>query len=367
MDQVDVCGFEVLAESFLNAASSDEVLARVVVATEALVPNADLVSVTVHDEDGGLSTPVASAAEAERLDRIQFRLREGPCVDATGSAGNCVFVPDLTAARQWPRFAPAAAERGLESLLAVPIRVSSPGPGPAPHSALNVYSRHRLAEAACRTARLVASHGGLALAAVEALVNGERRADQLRAAVQSRDVIGQAKGLLMERHGLTGTEAFQTLSHASQHLNIKLFALAETLVAGHALALAVPAPPGTARMDPETRQLHIKALNERIQAAYERAELAAARRAGLARGLPDPASAEQAQRHSEQAARALRESLERRAQALTSAAAAHEILARQLETHAARRLSDLGVAAWHRAQAAHDRDQARTLAAGADA
>ena len=53
---------------------------------------------------------------------------------------------------------------------------------------------------------------------------------QLRQALQSRDVIGQAKGILMERRGISADEAFDVLRRASQSLNIKLTTVAQTLV-----------------------------------------------------------------------------------------------------------------------------------------
>jgi len=52
----------------------------------------------------------------------------------------------------------------------------------------------------------------------------------LRLAVVNRDVIGQAKGILMERHGLGAEEAFQRLVTMSQHANIKLHDVAQNLV-----------------------------------------------------------------------------------------------------------------------------------------
>ena len=64
-----------------------------------------------------------------------------------------------------------------------------------------------------------------ALALADAL-----RAEQMRAAVIDRELIGQAKGILMERHRITADAAFALLAEASQHKNVKLTEVAAHLV-----------------------------------------------------------------------------------------------------------------------------------------
>jgi hypothetical protein len=81
---------------------------------------------------------------------------------------------------------------------------------------------------------VLAAHTSIALAAVLARNAAEREKAQLRRAIRSRDVIGQAKGLLMERRGVGEDEAFAILREASQSLNIKLAVIAESLANGEA-------------------------------------------------------------------------------------------------------------------------------------
>ena len=76
---------------------------------------------------------------------------------------------------------------------------------------------------------MFATHAAVALRGAQAVEAAELRATQLAEAVRSRDVIGQAKGILMERRGLTADEAFDTLRRTSQDLNVKLRDLAQTL------------------------------------------------------------------------------------------------------------------------------------------
>jgi GAF domain-containing protein len=101
--------------------------------------------------------------------------------------------------------------------------------------ALNVYSRRRLGftSADRDIALLLATHASLALANVQANDNAALQAAHLRKAIESRDVIGQAKGILMSRRGIGAEEAFQILRRVSQDLNVKLANLAQTLAERH--------------------------------------------------------------------------------------------------------------------------------------
>jgi AmiR/NasT family two-component response regulator len=83
-------------------------------------------------------------------------------------------------------------------------------------------------------ALLLAAYASLAVADTAAVSRSELTVTQLRRAIASRDVIGQAKGILMERRGLTADEAFDTLRRTSQELNIKLRDLASTLARNRA-------------------------------------------------------------------------------------------------------------------------------------
>ncbi len=77
---------------------------------------------------------------------------------------------------------------------------------------------------------VLAAHASAALAATMAAMSAEVEAAQLRQALESRDVIGQAKGILMERRKISADEAFSVLRPASQSLNVKLAQVAQTFV-----------------------------------------------------------------------------------------------------------------------------------------
>lgn len=130
--------FLALAVALVDSSTVRGVLLRVVEAARVVVPGADLVSVTLRTS-GGFHTPVETDALATRLD--EYRLDDGPCVDATRRSGlGLTFCPDLAGSLRFPTFGPAAAELGVHSVLAVGLFPDGDGPR---MGALNLYSHRR--------------------------------------------------------------------------------------------------------------------------------------------------------------------------------------------------------------------------------
>ncbi|GAA4886374.1 ANTAR domain-containing protein [Actinomycetospora straminea] len=207
------------------------VVERVVDAARAIVPGADVVSVVLRNPDGRLDTVAASHDVAFKADALQDEVGEGPSHTAMHRSGVGTSMGHLTGAdASWPTFGRQAAEGlGLGAVLSTGM---FPGGEPPRFGALNFYSwTSDGLDAADRDHALVlAAHAATAIAAVQARTAAELREAQLREALKSRDVIGQAKGVLMERRGLTSDEAFDLLRRTSQDLNVKLREVAETLV-----------------------------------------------------------------------------------------------------------------------------------------
>ncbi|HEY0450846.1 ANTAR domain-containing protein [Actinophytocola sp.] len=226
--------FAVLTRRLLDASSVAEVLDHVVRAAYHVVPGADLVSITLRSADGTFHTPAETEPVASELDQLQYTTGEGPCVAAALPTGPAHMRCDNLALEPvWPRFGPAAAAHGVHAVLAVALL---PYATPPRYSgALNIYSRvpGALGADAHEAALLLATHASLALADTMAVTQAELLAVQLRAAVDSRDVIGQAKGILMNRRGITADEAFDQLRRVSQDLNVKLADLAQVLATRH--------------------------------------------------------------------------------------------------------------------------------------
>ncbi len=226
--------FVELTRLLLAASTPAQVLQQIMDAAYRVVPGADLVSITLRAPDGTFHTPVSTGEVALELDEVQYRAGTGPCVDtaADGSPGH-VRSDDLANEMRWPDFSRAAVRHGFASILST-LLVPDAKPPRLP-GALNIYSRRPDAFGAVArdTALLLATHGSLALAATSAVSRAELESSHLRRAVESRDVIGQAKGILMQRRGLTADEAFDLLRRTSQDLNVKLAELAATLATRH--------------------------------------------------------------------------------------------------------------------------------------
>ena len=120
---------------------------------------------------------------------------------------------------RWPRFAPRAADLGVGSMLCFQLFVDGDNLG-----ALNLLSPEARAFGAdaLSVGLLFATHAAVAL-------SGARREDQTRMALDTRDLIGQAKGILMERYRLTPDQAFSLLVRVSQHTHVKVRDLAQQL------------------------------------------------------------------------------------------------------------------------------------------
>ena len=223
-----------LADALFNAPLDRGVVAvveRVADAAHRVVPGADIVSVVLRGPDGGLDTVASSHPVAQQADALQDELGEGPSHtamqrDGVGASMHRMLEPS----GPWPAFGVrAAADLQLGAALSTGM---FPGGAPPRFGALNFYSwTPDGLDAADRDHALVlAAHAATAVAAVQGRTAAELRESQLREALQSRDVIGQAKGVLMERRGLTADEAFDVLRRTSQDLNVKLREVAETLV-----------------------------------------------------------------------------------------------------------------------------------------
>ncbi|MHA7283896.1 GAF and ANTAR domain-containing protein [Arthrobacter sp. TMS2-4] len=208
-----------LARSLQQEPDADAVLAGFVHAALELVPGVDEGSVSVVLGRKNIGSRGASGSLPARVDALQMETGEGPCLEAAYEH-RTVRVPDMAHEERWPLFAERATEAGAKGMLSIQLWVEGDDLG-----ALNLYSyeANAFTDESENIGLLVASHAAVAFAEAE-------KSRQLHAAVDSRDVIGQAKGILMERHKITGAQAFIVLSMASQHSNTKLRDVADYLI-----------------------------------------------------------------------------------------------------------------------------------------
>ena len=209
--------FDELGRITLAEHSLESVVRTVTELTARVLPGEPTASVTIL-RGGRASTVASSGSLALELDEEQYRLGAGPCLSAAAT-GQPSEIADTRTDQQWPEFAALAAEAGCDSMVSYPLpgqeRVSG---------ALNVYAR-QLTTADQRTRDLLARLTAYAVVPVSNMYLYEaavERAEHLQSALDSRAVIDQAKGILMERFRLTPDAAFQALTRVSMETNTKV-------------------------------------------------------------------------------------------------------------------------------------------------
>jgi GAF domain-containing protein len=205
----------------INAPTSlEQTLRTIAEVARNSVPGFDHVGISTLTNKGKVETRAFTGDLVPRLDDLQYGLGEGPCVD-TLRGDEVVAAPDIRHDRRWPRYAPEAEALGVRSQLAVRLHLESG----ATLGGINFYSTisDDVTADAAGLARLFATHSAIALG------HAQERAT-LNEALQTRKVIGQAIGLLMERYAMNEDRAFAFLVRASSHANIKLRAIAQGLV-----------------------------------------------------------------------------------------------------------------------------------------
>ncbi|MDX6301226.1 MAG: hypothetical protein QOF53_2440 [Nocardioidaceae bacterium] len=199
--------------------SLDETLQTIVEVACNSVPGFDQVGIATLHKNGEVETRAFTGDLVQRLDEIQYGLREGPC-SAALQGTHVVSVSSLRDETRWPRYIPQARSAGVRSQMAVKLYLDQGTLG-----GINFYSTiaDDVSNDAQALARLFATHSAIALGHAH-----ER--ENLNEGLQTRKIIGQAIGILMERYEINEDRAFAFLVRASSHRNIKLRSIAQELV-----------------------------------------------------------------------------------------------------------------------------------------
>lgn len=198
----------------------DESLRSLVATAVDAVPGAMYAGITKVDGSGLVSSVASTHEYAAILDDVQQRVGEGPCLSAAWT-GHMVAIADLADDDRWPKYREAAvACTPVRSVLSFELHTEGKS-----LAALNFLAESSDAFTAdsIEVGIVYATHATLAW-------NSLHREQQFRSALASRDVIGQAKGILMERYDINAIEAFDLLRRLSQEDNIKLAEIAERVV-----------------------------------------------------------------------------------------------------------------------------------------
>ncbi len=207
-----------IAEILIAEAGPQATLQRIVLLAVETIDGCEHAGISVI-EGKQVTSPASSDEVPAVVDMIQSQTGEGPCVDAIKE--HQVFQTGrLSQEKRWPSFTPrAVAESGIESILS--LRLFAEGT----MGALNLYSTQPDAfdDRDVAIATVFAAHAAVAWSTSQMIEN-------LKSGMVTRQLIGQAVGLLMVRQDMTEAEALDALRRASQRLNVKLRQVAESIV-----------------------------------------------------------------------------------------------------------------------------------------
>ncbi|HZQ33343.1 MAG TPA: GAF and ANTAR domain-containing protein [Mycobacterium sp.] len=199
---------------------SDTVIAELAEHAAIEIPGAKYAGVTVTTDRKRIDTPATTHPYPLILDQIQQRYQEGPCL-ASAWNKQTYHIADLEKDFRWPKYRKdALAETPIRSIMAFQLFIADRTMG-----ALNVYAEepHAFDDESEEIGLIFAAHSAVAW-------NSARRDEQFRRALESRDTIGQAKGMIMERYSIGAIQAFEMLRKLSQDSNVPLARVAEELV-----------------------------------------------------------------------------------------------------------------------------------------
>jgi transcriptional regulator with GAF, ATPase, and Fis domain len=185
--------------------------------------------------------PIASSDETSRLiELFQLQNDEGPCLDCVRS-GEPIHTTGVSRMNdRWPRFGPAAQRSGFSAVSALPLRLRHDIIG-----SLNLFYADGLAPvlpADTQIAQSLADVATIGILQQRSLHRASLLAEQLQAALNTRIVIEQAKGVLAEHGGVDMGAAFEALRSHARHHGLKLTDVAESLVRGGTRPADVLAP-----------------------------------------------------------------------------------------------------------------------------
>ncbi|HEV2635233.1 MAG TPA: ANTAR domain-containing protein [Actinocrinis sp.] len=213
--------FARIAQELSGERTQDYVVRQVVELASIAVEGAVFAGVTILDRGGMLRSVAYTDELVHAVDLVQVEHGQGPCLDA--SREPCVLrIEDMAREERWPRFARRARELGVGSMVSCSLPA---GRGNGTRGALNLHAptAGAFGPESAELAHAFALHAAIAL-------DNAAMTQSLRTALGSRQRIGEATGMMMERRRVSSAQAFGLLVSVSQRLNVKLRDLAEHVV-----------------------------------------------------------------------------------------------------------------------------------------
>ncbi len=217
--------FAEVARALFSEPTVQTTLQRIVDLAADTIDGCDAAGVLLVDK-GRIVAGAWSNDLVRQVETLEYELGEGPCVDAIRKQPVFESADLRDAISQWPRFAPRALEAGVASLLGFRLFLAEDTLG-----ALDLYSYRpgALDETSRAIGTVLASHAAMALAGAQLREHDLDTVAGLREALLTRDLLGQAKGILMATRHVDADAAFDLLIEASQNQNIKVRTIAETV------------------------------------------------------------------------------------------------------------------------------------------
>ncbi|MEV3903435.1 GAF and ANTAR domain-containing protein [Mycobacterium sp. NPDC050551] len=208
-----------LARALASPSRIDDVLSGVATAALELIPGADVAGILLIGKERSFETLPGDSDLAHKLHELQMAFDEGPCVQAALD-DVIVRTDDFRDETRWPQYAPACVEIGIYSGLSFKLYTADRTAG-----ALNLFSfrPHAWSVEAETIGIVLAAHAAAAVLA-------SRQSEQLQSALSSRDRIGQAKGVIMERYKVDDVAAFEMMRRLSQESNVRLVDIAQQVI-----------------------------------------------------------------------------------------------------------------------------------------
>jgi hypothetical protein len=208
-----------VAASLQEPAKLDETLELITRSAAETIPGILEASISITTRDGEIQTLAPTGPRAARADQLQYELRQGPCLDAA-IEDPVVPVNDLATDRRWPQYGPKVAALGFGSQVAFQFRAD-----PHVRGALNLYAAapHQIDQDSIHL-------GGMFAGQIAVAMGWAKQEQTLTEALTTRNLIGQAVGIVMERYQLDSDRAFAFLVRLSQSANTKLRTVAAGLV-----------------------------------------------------------------------------------------------------------------------------------------
>lgn len=208
-----------LARTVASPRSVGEVLSGVTAAAKELIPGTDSAGILMIGKGGKFDSLAGTDDLPHELDALQITFNEGPCMQAALDEV-VVRTDDFRTEDRWPKYSPAVVEIGVLSGLSFKLYTASRTAG-----ALNLFAfKPNAFDGEAETiGTVLAAHAAAAVLA-------SREGEELQSALTTRDRIGQAKGIIMERYGVDDVRAFEMLRRLSQDGNVRLTEIAQRVI-----------------------------------------------------------------------------------------------------------------------------------------